>query len=452
VNPGAIASPEPTPALLVREHGGKVFYEAKWRAGGRQIMKRVGPAWLQRIDGKWQPQRGRIPAGFYDAQRAAVRAAELVRDHGTERDTQRQKAADRAARAVTFRALAGAYLEWAEKVRQMKPSTLASHRIDLAEPGIAYTRRSGVTKGRIMATLGDLPASKVKPADIDRLLRAMADDGASGARQNRVRSLVSAIFSYGMEDTSGFDLAANPARTVHKRPESGRTALRYYRPEEVEAAARALQAGRHRPRPERTAHDVTEDAQDAEAVRVAAFAGLRLGELLALRWRDIEWSRSVLTISRAMSAGIESAPKSGHYRQVPLTDQAAAALDRLSRRQHFTGPDDFVFVGAAGGTLDGSALRRRFKLACAAVGLEPLRWHDLRHSFGSMLVGGGVDVVTVKEAMGHAHLTTTSRYLHARPATETAARFSAVFATPSAASEVVTALPTVATRKSTNRA
>jgi site-specific recombinase XerD len=52
-----------------------------------------------------------------------------------------------------------------------------------------------------------------------------------------------------------------------------------------------------------------------------------------------------------------------------------------------------------------------------------LRWHDLRHSYGSMLVAGGIDLVSVKEAMGHAQLTTTSRYLHARPATELAAKF-----------------------------
>ena len=110
-----------------------------------------------------------------------------------------------------------------------------------------------------------------------------------------------------------------------------------------------------------------------------------------------------------------------------MADQAAAALERLSHRDHFTSPDDLVFCNAIGRPIDGSALRRRYKRARDTAGLRPLRWHDLRHTFGSLLVAGGVDTVTVKEAMGHAQLTTTSRYLHARPATETAAKFTSVF-------------------------
>jgi integrase len=60
--------------------------------------------------------------------------------------------------------------------------------------------------------------------------------------------------------------------------------------------------------------------------------------------------------------------------------------------------------------------------------MRPLRWHDLRHTFGSLLVAGGVDLVSVKDAMGHAELATTSRYLHARPASERAATFTEAFA------------------------
>jgi integrase len=161
---------------------------------------------------------------------------------------------------------------------------------------------------------------------------------------------------------------------------------------------------------------------------VAAYCGLRLGELLVLRWRNVDWRGSALTVERAFSAGIEGTTKSGLVRRVPMADQAAAALDRLSRRDHFTSPDDLVFGNAIGRPLDGSALRRRYKRARDVAGLRPLRWHDLRHTFGSLLVAGGVDLVTVKDAMGHAQLTTTSRYLHARPATEAAAKFTSAFA------------------------
>jgi site-specific recombinase XerD len=113
-----------------------------------------------------------------------------------------------------------------------------------------------------------------------------------------------------------------------------------------------------------------------------------------------------------------------------MADQSAAALKRLAGRPDFTSPDDYVFCNAYGRRLDGSALRRRYKRARDKAGLRPLRWHDLRHTFGSLLVAGGVDLVSVQDAMGHSQLATTSRYLHARPATERAAIFTAAFRQP----------------------
>ncbi len=127
---------------------------------------------------------------------------------------------------------------------------------------------------------------------------------------------------------------------------------------------------------------------------------------------------------RAVSADVElRSTKSRRPREVPLPDQAAAALDRLSRRGDFTSPDDYVFVNRLGRRIDASALRRRYDRARDAAGLEPLRFHDLRHTYGSLLVAGGIDLASVKAAMGHSQISTTERYLHARPASELADKF-----------------------------
>jgi integrase len=113
---------------------------------------------------------------------------------------------------------------------------------------------------------------------------------------------------------------------------------------------------------------------------------------------------------------------------VPLPDQAAGALDPLSQRGDFTSPDDYVFANRLGRRLDGSALRRRVERARDAAGLRRLRFHDLRHTYGSLLVAGGVDLASVKAAMGHSRITTTERYLHARSASELADRFTRALA------------------------
>jgi integrase len=426
----AMADVLPAPALVVREHGGRPFYEAKFRYAGRQVKRRVGPAWLTRANGDvvdWRPRSGRVLDGRFDERRAHVRAAEIVAGYVREQNAMSQRAKDWAAAGPTFREVAHAYLEWLERIRGAKPATLRQHRSDLAEPGISYRRGRGETNGYIMAALGDLPAARIVAGDIEKLLDSVGATGVSPRTVNRVRDVVRAVYSFAVRSTS-FRLPGNPAKDTDRRRTADPGALIFYSPEEIEELARVIETGRYRS--EEGSHDELaqrDDHRDAEAVRVAAYSGLRLGEQLALRWCDVDWAGSALTIRRAVSAGVEGPTKTGQVRRVPMADQAAAALQRLSLRGEFTTADDYVFCNAHGRRLDDSALRRRYKRARDAAGLRPLRWHDLRHTFGSLLVAGGVDLVSVRDAMGHAQLSTTSRYLHARSAAERAASFTAAF-------------------------
>ncbi len=262
--------------------------------------------------------------------------------------------------------------------------------------------------------------------EINALLTKVSDTGASPSTVNKFRAVIVSVLNYGgKEDT--VDLQSNPALLTDKRREPDRAPLLFYSPEEIEALARALADGLHRELDPEEA-ERADDAQDSEFVRVAAYAGPRLGELLALRWRDVDFAGHALTISRAMSGGIESSTKSGRVRRVPLPDQAAGALDRLGKRENFIGENELVFCNALGRHLDGSAVRRRFKRARDAAGLRPLRFHDLRHTYGSLLAAAGVDLVTIQAVMGHSDLATTGRYLHARPASEQAEMFTRAFA------------------------
>jgi integrase len=88
--------------------------------------------------------------------------------------------------------------------------------------------------------------------------------------------------------------------------------------------------------------------------------------------------------------------------------------------------DDLVFCSAVGKYLDPSAVRRRYRRAQRAAGVRPLRFHDLRHSFGSLVIRQ-FDPVAVKAFMGHSKITTTERYLHARPRRTDAARLTKAF-------------------------
>ena len=105
----------------------------------------------------------------------------------------------------------------------------------------------------------------------------------------------------------------------------------------------------------------------------AAFTGLRMGELLALRWRDIDFAGSTVRVRASFYNGHLSTPKSGKVRAVPLAPDVATALAQLGRRENWIGDDDLVFAGEGGDHLDASALRRRYKTALAAAGLRPGR-------------------------------------------------------------------------------
>ena len=423
---------EPSGALVVVERASGPVFEAKWRRDGRQVKRRLGPAWLERDpSGGWRARRGRMPDGFLDEKRATVRMAALVAEHdANERKIERGER-ERRERGAAFREVAAAWLHHLERERGAKPSTLQDYRYLLGEPGTAHRRGRGRSRGIVMATLGDLPAGAITTRQVSALLLAVQDEGVSARTVNKHRQVLSAIFNYGRrEDT--FALPANPAEGTTKRREPPPAVLDFYEPEEVEQLAVAAAAGAHRgPQPAdldagEIEWRVREDAQDAELFRIAAFTGLRLGELLALRWEDVDIDARRLVVQRAVSAGIEGPTKSWQARFIPLADPAADAFERLLARGHYTQRDDYVFCSRLGRRLDGSALRRRFKRARDAAGLRPLRFHALRHAAGS-LVARHADARFVQGFLGHSRITTTERYMHAKARPEDLERVNRAF-------------------------
>ncbi len=415
-------APDPvsTAFLLVerRKKTGAPVWAVKWRtASGERVRRRLGAdAWVEPAEGGgWRPRNGRAPAGTalteFQARRHMpefVRAAEAEFAAAAVRRSQAAEAAS----ARTFRQLAHAWLDHLADVRAAKPSTLRDYRSMLAEPGVPHRRGSGTTVGRIMGALGDLPASAVTTRDVEKLLAAHAREGVGARSVNKHRQVIATIFNYGLQPAHATEwgLISNPAAAAPRRREDDPVRLEVFTVEQIEQLARVAASGAWRA--EGTTGEDGEDEQLAELLRVAAYTGLRRGELVVLRWRDVRWSERVLVVERALSGDVEGSTKSRKPRYVPLGDQPLGALDRLSRRANFTGADDYVFAGIAGDRLDPSALRRRYVAARDTAGLPPLRFHDLRHTAGTLLTRV-LDPVTVRDILGHADLKTTERYLHA---------------------------------------
>jgi len=133
------------------------------------MKRRIGPAWLERVDEGLVRRRGRVKPGFFDEHGAIVAKDRLVRQVEAELARQAAEAEREANAPITFRGIAQSYLEWLTHVKEAKPATLRDHRYLLAEPGACHRRGHGAHAGAIMIALGGRPAAEVTTREINAL-------------------------------------------------------------------------------------------------------------------------------------------------------------------------------------------------------------------------------------------------------------------------------------------
>jgi integrase len=354
---------------------GPAWY-AKYRLpDGRQVQKKLGPAWTD---------RGRPAAGYFTKRLAEA----WLRN--TLDEARRGTLPGMVRTGATFADAAAEWLRYVEQDRRRKPSTVAGY--------------DSIVRSQLLPTFGGVAIESITPALIETWLGSLTQ-----AASTRTKSLV-LMHGIFQRARKVWGLPSNPVADVEKPPLERSGDIRVFAPEEVWALVRA--AG---------------SEQDGALFLTAAFTGLRMGELLALHWRDVDFAGSAVRVRASFYNGHLTTPKSGRVRAVPLAPDVASALAQLGRRHDWVGDDDLVFAGDGGDHLDASALRRRYKAALTHASLRPLRFHDLRHTFGTRMIAKA-DIRRVQEWMGHADIQTTMRYLHFAPRDEDAALVAEAFA------------------------
>lgn len=144
------------------------------------------------------------------------------------------------------------------------------------------------------------------------------------------------------------------------------------------------------------------------AFLLAAYAGLRAGEIRGLRWRDVDLKSGQLVVRQTVCRGEVSTPKSGHERVVPLAEALAIALSAAATRPL----DGRVSTTAGGKPWSEFSLGNAFRRACKRAGLAGWRPHDLRHFFVTELFRRGAPAPAVQVLAGHSELETTQKYAH----------------------------------------
>jgi integrase len=340
----------------VERKRGPAWY-AKYRLpDGRQVQRRLGPAWVR---------RGRPAAGHYTKRSAEAWLHEVLEQAraGTLPGLRRSNA--------TVADAAAEWLRYVVEDRAIKPTTLKEYRSMLnAHP---------------LPALGERPLEDLTARDIERWRAGLA---LSPRTKNKLVTVLPGIHRRAQRV---WNQQVNPALGVEKLREPRGVDIDVFTPEEVMALVRAAST-----------------EQDAAIFLTAAFTGLRRGELVALRWRDVGFPGSLIRVRATYSHEVLTTPKSR---------PRAIRPDGPGGRQR-PGPP--------------RPARQRDGRALGRAGLRRLRFHDLRHTFGTPMIAVA-DIVRVKEWMGHADVETTMRYLHYAPRTEDAALVARAFAIASPA-------------------
>ncbi len=245
---------------------------------------------------------------------------------------------------------------------------------------------------------GDLPIGRITHEDIERFMSHLRTKGLAPKSVKNYLSTLHSVFDYALRKRW---IGENPCRLVTKpQTDDSDADIRFLTLDELDAVIRAIDDADLRGPVERVLY------------RVAAMTGMRQGELLGLRWQDVDWLVAKVRVRQSFVRGEFGKPKSKRSsRGVPLAMRVAAELESLHRLSAYKADADLVFAHPqTGRPLDRSKVLKRLKGHCRAAGVREIRFHDLRHTFGTTMAASGVPLRTLQEWMGHRDIKTTQIY------------------------------------------
>jgi len=260
----------------------------------------------------------------------------------------------------------------------------------------------------IMPVFGKMKISEINRFSIKEFLLDKTNQGYSASVVRNLKNIISGILGIAVDEET---IETNPSYRLGKLKSK-------VEPKAIEPLSR-----------EELAHLL--DAfkkyypQDYPMALTLARTGMRFGELLGLKWGDIDFHGSFINIQRSLSKSrIEETPKSGKSRRVDMSKQLCEVLkDLLKQRKRQTLKagwrelPEFVFINTQGKPLDDSHWRERtFEKALAKAGMRRIKVHTLRHTYASLLIQNGESLFYVQKQLGHSSISITcDTYGHLSP-------------------------------------
>jgi integrase len=284
-----------------------------------------------------------------------------------------------------------AYLrEWlAVKASKLRPTTAL--------------RYHGLLEGQVIPVIGRVKLTQLQPRHVERVMAAAVDKGLAPRTANHARAVLrAALTDAARQQLIARNVAGGKLVDPQRVEERGIEAMT---PDEARAILQAV-------------HDTSLEAP----VATALWLGLRQGEVLGLRWRDVSKDCSTLKVAGALNhRGVPAwrPPKTKQSRRTLSIPAPLAEILRAHRATHpvvLLAPDqpdggiprDLVFTTPTGEPIEGTGLTHRYQDALRRAGLRPRRFHDLRHGTATLLLASGVDIKTVSAILGHSTISVTA--------------------------------------------
>lgn len=271
----------------------------------------------------------------------------------------------------------------------------------------SYTIYQRVVTKQIIPILGPTLLTDLKPSDLLTLYARLEREGASPTAVRRVHSVLRVALNDAIRDGNE---AIKPNCARVKAPAVEPPKHPWPTPPEI---GRFLSA-------------ITIDRDFAVLFEVAAFSGLRQGEVLGLTWPNVDAAGSRIWVGQQLGHDgqkLRDLKAVGQRRWVWLPTRTMQALERHRAEQidraaragtRWSNPDDLVFTTAIGRPLHHEVVRRAYRERLARAGVPMIRFHALRHGMAMAALAAGTDLRVIQDRLGHANFSTTSEhYLHA---------------------------------------
>ena len=256
-----------------------------------------------------------------------------------------------------------------------------------------YTKYSQITRTHIIPYLGDRELQSITRDDIQSMVYVdlRQQTTLSASTINSVIMVLNIVFSLGEE--LGI-IPANPCRKIKRLPQSEKKVQAFTRSEQRLIEEHILHANKPK----------------LYGIIICLYMGLRIGELLALTWADVDLQRRTVYISKTIGERGEIAPTKSNagMRLLPIPN---AIIDMLRGLKHKS-TSNYV-IETKGHQTNIRAYQDLYKRMLQTIGLNSLGFHSLRHTFATRALESGMDFKTLSELMGHANVSITiERYAH----------------------------------------